>query len=42
MFPWAVIFDRPLWFGPLEMRAFIVILVLGYDYACQRGALEWT
>jgi NADH-quinone oxidoreductase subunit A len=42
MFPWAVIFDKLLLFGLLEMIAFIFILVVGYYYAWQKGALEWV
>ena len=41
MFPWAVIFDRLLLFGLVEMLVFIAILVVGYYYAWQKGALEW-
>jgi NADH-quinone oxidoreductase subunit A len=40
MFPWAVIFDKLLLFGLLEMLIFI--LVVGYYYAWQKGALEWA
>lgn len=42
MFPWAVIFDRLLLFGLIEMLVFIAILVVGYYYAWQKGALEWV
>ena len=42
MFPWAVIFDKLLLFGFIEMLVFIVILVVGYYYAWQKGALEWV
>jgi NADH-quinone oxidoreductase subunit A len=42
MFPWAVIFDKLLWFGLIEMTVFIFILVVGYYYAWQKGALEWV
>jgi len=42
MFPWAVIFDKLLLFGLLEMLVFIFILVVGYYYAWQKGALEWV
>src|SRR5438445_13822040 len=30
MFPWAVIFNKLLLFGLIEMTVFIVILVVGY------------
>ena len=42
MFPWAVIFDKLLLFGLIEMLVFIFILVVGYFYAWQKGALEWV
>ena len=42
MFPWAVIFDKLLLFGLIEMTVFIFILVVGYYYAWQKGALEWV
>ena len=37
MFPWAVIFDKLLLFGLIEMLVFIFILVVGYYYAWQKG-----
>ena len=42
MFPWAVIFDKLRLFGFIEMLVFIFILVVGYYYAWQKGALEWA
>ena len=42
MFPWAVIFDKLLLFGLIEMLVFIFILVVGYFYAWRKGALEWA
>ena len=42
MFPWAVIFDKLLLFGLIEMLIFILILVVGYFYAWKKGALEWV
>ena len=42
MFPWAVILDRLLLFGLIEMVVFIFILVVGYFYAWRKGALEWA
>ena len=42
MFPWAVILDKLLLFGLIEMFVFIFILVVGYYYAWQKGALEWV
>ena len=42
MFPWAVIMDKLAWFGLIEMLVFLAILVAGYAYAWQKGALDWT
>ncbi len=42
MFPWAVIFDELALFGLIEMTVFIAILVVGYYYAWQKGALDWV
>lgn len=42
LFPWAVIYDRLAIFGLIEIVVFIGILVIGYYYAWQKGALEWT
>jgi NADH-quinone oxidoreductase subunit A len=42
MFPWAVIFNKLMLFGLIEMLVFIFILVVGYYYAWQKGALEWV
>src|SRR5690349_21203600 len=42
MFPWAVIFNKLALFGLIEMIVFIFILVVGYYYAWQKGALEWV
>src|SRR5256885_2694540 len=42
MFPWAVIFNKLKLFGLIEMIVFIFILVVGYYYAWQKGALEWV
>jgi NADH-quinone oxidoreductase subunit A len=42
MFPWAVIMDKLMLFGLIEMILFIFILVVGYYYAWQKGALEWV
>jgi NADH-quinone oxidoreductase subunit A len=41
MFPWAVIMDKLLLFGLIEMVVFLFILVVGYAYAWKQGALEW-
>ena len=37
-----VIFDKLRVFGLIEMVVFIFILVVGYYYAWQKGALEWA
>ena len=37
-----VIFDKLVLFGLIEMLVFIFILVVGYYYAWQKGALEWA
>jgi NADH-quinone oxidoreductase subunit A len=42
LFPWAVIYDRLAIFGLIEVAVFIGLLVVGYCYAWQKGALEWT
>ncbi|MDH3403267.1 MAG: NADH-quinone oxidoreductase subunit A [Acidobacteriota bacterium] len=42
LFPWAVQFDRLGIFGFVEMIVFLVILIVGYVYAWQRGALNWA
>ena len=42
MFPWAVIMDRLALFGLIEMIVFLLILVVVYYYAWQKGALEWV
>lgn len=42
LFPWAVMFDKLALFGFIEMIAFLVILIVGYVYAWNRGALNWA
>ena len=42
LFPWAVIYDKLLWFGFIEMAIFLGILIVGYIYAWKKGALEWV
>lgn len=46
LFPWAVLFREMLpawgaWFLVGEFLIFLVVLVVGYAYAWNRGALEW-
>jgi len=42
LFPWAVMFDRLALFGFIEMMIFLGILVVGYVYVWNRGALDWA
>lgn len=42
LLPWAVLFDRLALFGFVEMMVFLAILVGGYLYVWNRGALEWA
>ena len=42
LFPWAVLYDRLLVFGLIEMGLFLGILFLGYWYAWKKRALEWA
>lgn len=42
LFPWAVMFDRLALFGFIEMMIFLAILVVGYIYVWNRGALNWA
>ncbi|HEX3127033.1 MAG TPA: NADH-quinone oxidoreductase subunit A [Thermoanaerobaculia bacterium] len=42
LFPWAVMFDRLLLFGFIEMMVFLIILIIGYVYIWNRGALKWA
>jgi NADH-quinone oxidoreductase subunit A len=41
LYPWAVSFHQIGLFGLVEMILFIMILLVGYFYAWQKGALEW-
>ena len=42
LFPWAVMFDRLALFGFIEMVVFLAILITGYVYIWNRGALRWV
>jgi NADH-quinone oxidoreductase subunit A len=42
LFPWAVIFDRLPLFLFVEMSVFLAILITGYVYIWNRGALRWV
>jgi NADH-quinone oxidoreductase subunit A len=41
LYPWASVFRQLGLFGLAEMGIFIGILVIGYVYAWQKGALDW-
>jgi NADH-quinone oxidoreductase subunit A len=41
IYPWAVILRKLAWFGLAEMAVFIGILVIGYIYVWEKGALDW-
>jgi NADH-quinone oxidoreductase subunit A len=42
LFPWAVRFKALGMFGLVEMLIFLAILVVGYVWIWQKGALEWV
>ena len=42
MFPWAVIFNKLLLFGLIEMLVFLGILIVGYVWIIKKGALDWA
>ncbi len=42
LFPWAVMFNKLALFGFIEMTVFLVILITGYVYIWNRGALRWA
>jgi len=41
LFPWAVVLDKVGTFGLLAMGIFLTILVVGFIYEWNKGALEW-
>ena len=41
LFPWAVSRDAIGGFGLLSMGVFLAVLVVGFVYEWQKGALEW-
>jgi NADH-quinone oxidoreductase subunit A len=40
-FPWALALRKIGWFGFISMMFFLGILVIGFIYEWQKGALEW-
>tara|TARA_Y100000992_G_C21235995_1_gene478080 strand:- start:922 stop:1248 length:327 start_codon:yes stop_codon:yes gene_type:complete len=42
LFPWAVSLDTIGLTGYLNMLGFLAILIAGFIYEWQRGALEWS
>src|ERR1700686_1661841 len=42
LFPWAVKFKALGVFGLVEILIFLVILIAGYIWVWQKGALEWV
>ena len=42
LFPWAVMFDQLALFGFIEMMIFLAILIAGYIFVWNRGALNWA
>jgi len=41
LFPWAIVLDKIGLFGLLAMAVFLGILVIGFIYEWNKGALEW-
>jgi NADH-quinone oxidoreductase subunit A len=41
LYPWAVAYDKLGIYGFIEMMIFIFILLVGYIYAWEKGALDW-
>ncbi len=42
LYPWAVTFNQLGLFGLVEMFIFVVLLLVGYLYAWEKGALDWV
>ena len=40
-FPWAIVLQELGWFGFIAMMVFLGILVAGFIYEWQKGALDW-
>jgi NADH-quinone oxidoreductase subunit A len=41
LYPWALVYRQLALFGLIEMGIFLLILLVGYVYIWQKGALEW-
>ena len=41
LFPWAIVLDDIGMFGFVAMMIFLLVLVIGFVYEWQKGALEW-
>ena len=41
LYPWAVAYDKRGLYGFVEMVIFIFILLIGYIYVWEKGALKW-
>ena len=41
LFPWAVVLRKIGWFGLGAMAVFLGLLVVGFIYEWNKGALEW-
>ncbi len=41
LYPWAVVFSRLGMLGLVEMGVFLAILMAGFVYAWDNGALDW-
>lgn len=41
LYPWGALFQELGWFGFGAMSGFAAVLVVGFAYVWQKGALEW-
>src|ERR1700747_2745250 len=41
LYPWAYIFRSLRWYGFVEMMVYIAVLLVGYLYLWEKGALDW-
>jgi len=42
LFPWAIIYKQLALFGLVEMLVFLGILIVGYIWIINKGALDWA